>query len=129
MKQLNHRVVEVPFGGKATTAGFSNRRAEMWWKMRKWLEAGGAIPTNDVLVRELSTPTFWFDAKDQVVLEPKDSIRERLPSYGSPDIADALCLTFAADVPPDLDLFAERSRPDKPRGGRYHPFARGNGRR
>lgn len=129
LKQLNHRVVEVPFGGKATTAGFSNRRAEMWWKMRKWLEAGGAIPTNDVLVRELSTPTFWYDTKDQVVLEPKDSIRERLPSYGSPDIADALCLTFAADVPPDLDLFAERSRPDKPRGGRYHPFARGNGRR
>jgi hypothetical protein len=33
-----------------------------------------------------------------VVLESKDEIRKRMPGAGSPDIADALALTFAAPV-------------------------------
>lgn len=131
LRQLGHRVVEVPFGGKATTAGFLNRRAEMWWKTKKWLETGGMLPQNDVLVKELATPVYWYDSKDQVVLEPKDSIRERLgvDGGGSPDIADALCLTHAADVGPVLDMFEERLTPQRQAERRYHPFARGNGRR
>ena len=43
--------------------------------------------------------------------------------------ADALALTFAADVGPALDMFAARLTPPRQAERRYHPFARGNGRR
>ena len=48
------------------------------------------------LKSELSVPRYWYDGTGRIVLEPKDRIRERLGA--SPDIADALALTFAAPV-------------------------------
>lgn len=125
LRQLGHQVTEVPFGGKALSAGFFNRRVEMWWRMKEWLERGGSIPEDPDLIRELATPTYWFnDNKDQRVLEPKDEIRSRLPKHGSPDIADALALTFATDLPTRLDLQERRLTPQEREARRYHPFAR-----
>ena len=98
LRQMGHSVVEVPFGGKATTSQFHNRRAQMWWEMREWLRSGGAIPRNAALKQELAAPTYSYDSQGRVVLESKDSIRKRLHGAGSPDIADALALTFAAPV-------------------------------
>ena len=99
LRQLGHAVVEVPFGGKATDPEqFKNRRSEMWWNMRSWVLGGGAIPNILALKRELATPTYTYDATGRKVLESKDQIKKRLDGAGSPDIADALCLTFAAPV-------------------------------
>jgi hypothetical protein len=123
LRQLHHTVLGVQFGAKSLTAGFMNRRAEMWWKMKLWLESGGAIPNDPVLVQELATPTYGFNGRGEVVLESKDDIRERLPGRGSPDIADALCLTHAAEVAPVLNLLEERERPLLGGGQRrYDPF-------
>jgi hypothetical protein len=47
------------------------------------------------LKQELATPVYWFDAQGRKVLEGKDEIKKRLLERGSPDIADALALTFA----------------------------------
>jgi hypothetical protein len=124
LRQLGHQVIEVPFGGRPTTAGYANRRAEMWCKMRDWLKAGGAIPHDEDFIRELATPVFWHNNKDEVVLEPKDSIKERLPDYGSPDIADAACLTWAADVATATDVFEDRLRRKPKSGGDYDPFSK-----
>lgn len=101
LRHLGHEVIEVPFGGKALQeARFLNRRSEMWYGLREWLKAGGCLPHEGAdgarLKAELSTPLYWFDAAGKIVLEPKDKIRERLGA--SPDIADALALTFAAPV-------------------------------
>ncbi len=101
LRHLGHEVIEVPFGGKALQeARFINRRSEMWYGMREWLKAGGCLPAESPaglrLKAELSTPLYWYDPAGKIVLEPKDKIRERLGS--SPDIADALALTFAAPV-------------------------------
>jgi hypothetical protein len=99
LRQLGHSVIEVPFGGKATQPHlFVNRRTEMWWGMREWLVSGGAIPNETALKQELATPIYWFDAAGRKVLEPKDEVKKRLMGAGSPDIADALALTFAAPV-------------------------------
>lgn len=96
LRQLGHDVIEVPFGGKALVESqFANRRCEMWWRMKEWIESGGAIPSDPTLRQELSTPTYWFDAAGRKVLESKDEIKKRLQGGASPDIADALCLTFA----------------------------------
>lgn len=106
LRHLGHEVMEVPFGGRALQeARFLNRRSEMWYGLREWLKAGGCLPAEGAdsarLKSELSTPLYWYDAAGKLVLEPKDKIRERLGS--SPDIADALALTFAAPVGlPDL---------------------------
>lgn len=110
LRQLKFDVVEVPFGGKATSAHlFLNRRAEMWFAMRDWLLSGGAIPNDASLKQELATPIYWFDPAGRKVLEPKEDIKERLQGGASPDIADALALTFAAPVATKtpLDQIAE----------------------
>ncbi|HCZ43165.1 MAG TPA: terminase [Desulfovibrio piger] len=101
LRQLGHEVIEVPFGGKPLQEGrFANRRSEMWYGLRQWLKSGGKLPDegDDVprLRAELSAPLYWYDAAGRMVLEPKDKIKERLGA--SPDIADALALTFAAPV-------------------------------
>jgi hypothetical protein len=98
LRQMGHEVLEVPFGGKAIkTTQFVNRRTEMWFGMADWIRAGGAIPDNRALKQELATPTYWFE-HDQRRLESKDQIKKRLHGRNSPDIADALALTFAAPV-------------------------------
>lgn len=103
LRQLDYYIVEVPFGGKANQPNlFVNRRAEMWWQVKEWLSNGGSIPNNTDLKAELSTPTYWFDALGKRCLESKDEIKKRLQGGGSPDIADALALTFAYPVSKQL---------------------------
>jgi len=100
LRQLGHPVMEVPFGGRALNNGrFANRRAEMWYAVRDWLMAGGCLCRQgdwNRLRSELCAPSYSFDAAGRIVLESKDAIRERLGT--SPDLADALALTFAAPV-------------------------------
>lgn len=108
LRQLGYDVTEVPFGGKATMPNlFVNRRAEMWWGMKEWLDLGGAIPNDNALKQELATPIYWFDSAGRKVLEPKDEIKKRLQGGGSPDMADALALTFAYPVKkrPMIDIY------------------------
>ena len=99
IRQLGKDVVEVPFGGRAISPQrFVNRRSEMWWQVREWVRSGGAIPDHRDLKTELATPIYWYDAQGRVALEPKSEIKKRLAGGASPDIADALALTFAHPV-------------------------------
>jgi hypothetical protein len=99
LRQLSYDVIEVPFGARANEPDlYINRRTEMWWGMKQWLDENGAIPNDPKLKQELATPTYWYDSAGRKVLEPKDQIKKRLQGGGSPDLADALALTFAAPV-------------------------------
>ena len=99
LRQLSYDVIEIPFGGKATKPEqYINRRTEMWWLMKQWIEEGGAIPNDTALKQELATPIYWYDNVGRRVLESKDQIKKRLQGAGSPDLADALALTFALPV-------------------------------
>ena len=125
LRQLGYDVVEVPFGGKATQPNqYINRRTEMWFEVKEWLALGGAIPNDNALKQELATPIYWFDAAGRKVLEPKDEIKKRLQGAGSPDLADALALTFAypvqVKVPRHLMDFTAQIK-SKPRD--YDPYA------
>lgn len=111
LRQLGHEITEVPFGARALLATlYVNRRTEMWCKMAEWLRAGGAIPNMRAMKQELATPTYKFDNSERRALEAKDEIKKRLPESGSPDLADALALTFAAPVLPKVRTFAEDGR-------------------
>lgn len=98
-RQLGYDVTEVNFGARASEHNrYANKRTEMWDSCREWLEAGGSIPDTLALKTELSTPEYHFDAANRMVLEKKDEVKKRMGR--SPDIADALVLTFAEPVFP-----------------------------
>lgn len=98
LRRMGVDVIEVPFGGKPLNPGqYANKRAEMWGEMAAWIKSGGALPEREAdLGEELACAVYDFDAAGRMRLEPKDKIKERLGK--SPDLADALALTFAAPV-------------------------------
>jgi phage terminase large subunit len=70
-------------------------RDELWMLCREWLEDRDCkLPKNDKLASELTTPRYSYSSSGKIKLESKDEMRKR--GHGSPDIADALCLTMAA---------------------------------
>jgi len=99
LRRMGIAVVEVPFGGAPNQPGrYKNKRAEMWGEMGEWIKAGGALPSEETeLGAELASAVYDFDEAGRLRLEPKEKIKERLGK--SPDLADALALTFAAYVP------------------------------
>lgn len=100
LRQLGFSPIGVHFGGKATQPRYTNKRTEMWWEMAEWLRSGAALPTLQALKTDLAAPTYWFGNDDKLVLEPKDDIKARIKV--SPDLGDALALTFAHPVHRDL---------------------------
>lgn len=102
LRAVGRGPIPVQFHGPALDDRYKNRRAEMWLKMAAWVKAGGCLPKIPALVAELTTPTYFF-AMGKFQLEDKDSIKKRLGR--SPDLADALALTFAIpDLPSELML-------------------------
>jgi len=126
LRQLSYDVIEIPFGGKANKPEqYINRRGEMWWLMKQWIEEGGAIPNDTALKQELATPIYWYDNVGRRVLESKDQIKKRLQGAGSPDLADALALTFALPVakkvPEDIYIKRRKAATQKKE---YDPYSR-----
>lgn len=121
LRQLGYRAMGVDFGGKAIEPKYANRRAEMWWKMAEWIREGGTLPELPELVSELTTPVYKFDEHSKLLLEKKADIKKR--TGVSPDLADALALTFAAPVAPRelrrLTGGGQQTQHD------YDPFKRG----
>lgn len=84
--------IGVQFHAPAFDDRYKNRRAEMWLEMARWVKRGGALPPVDELRGELIEPTYTF-LNGKFLLEDKDQIKARIGR--SPDLADALALTFA----------------------------------
>ncbi len=66
--------------------------------MLDWLGDGGGadIPDRDEWQASLCAPGYSFDSNSRLLLEKKDDIRQRVGF--SPDVGDALALTFAENV-------------------------------
>ena len=96
------RVVGVRFGNRAQDPSlYANVRAEIWSRMAKWLQDGGAIPDERpvpgqaTLASELLLPQLKHGGEKRVQLEAKHEVSKRLGSHAaSPDGADALATTF-----------------------------------
>ena len=96
LRQLGYRTIEVNFGGRASDETYADKRTEMWFGMRDWLLQGGSIPNLSPLKTDICGPTYEFMSNGKVKLERKDDMKARgLPS---PDLGDALALTFAEPV-------------------------------
>lgn len=122
LRMLGRSPVAVHFASKASDPRYANKRAEMWFRMAEWVKGGGALPNAPGLAAELTTPTYSFKG-DQLLMEPKEDIKKRLGR--SPDLADALALTFAQPVtPPPRGIEALFHTPDKALTD-YDPWSRG----
>lgn len=96
----------TPFGvqsaSKAIDDRYFNKRAEMWFAMREWIRAGGALPNIPEIVAELTTTEYTMK-NGKLLLQPKDIVKKKLGR--SPDIADALAQTFALpDRPKNMNF-------------------------
>jgi hypothetical protein len=104
LRALHVHCFDVQFGAKQQGTGwatgnqgeqYANKRAEMWGCMRQWL-ATGAIPDNQDLKAQLVGPTYTYNLRNEILLEKKEDMMKR--GLDSPDLADALALTFALPV-------------------------------
>lgn len=98
------RMVELGYGSKITAVNFGskafddehykNRRAEMWVGIREWLDEGAQMPDRDEIQLDLCAVTYKHDSTgERLQLESKADMKKR--GIKSPDIGDALALTFA----------------------------------
>jgi hypothetical protein len=72
-------------------------RDELWMAVKDWLATRAAkLPKDDQLRHELVAPRYTFMSNGKLLVESKDSMRKR--RMRSPDLADALCLTFAGNA-------------------------------
>ncbi|MGH9404416.1 MAG: terminase [Terriglobia bacterium] len=100
--QLQHRgytkgLFEFHGGERAQdTAMYSNRRAEVWGKLRAQLQSGMQVPDNPEVEQELSNVQYGMNQRGQIQLEKKQDMKAR--GLASPDRGDALAMTFAVDV-------------------------------
>lgn len=110
LRTNGHSPMNVQFAAPATDRRYKNRRMEMHWRLAEWIKGGGALPPIPELVGELITPTYTFSG-GQMLLEEKDQVKKRLGR--SPDLADALALTFGL-----VDMPAAVRESLQPAGGR-----------
>lgn len=123
LRNIGKAPMPIHFAGKALDSRYANIRAEMWFKMAQWIKEGGAIPNVPGLAAELTTPTYTYRG-DQFLMEPKEDIKKRLGR--SPDLADALALTFAFPVQPRPRGLEALVAADYSKAVRdYDPFDRG----
>jgi len=97
--------IGIQFHGAPLDQRYKNRRCEMWMMMAEWIKKGGAMPYIPELIKELTAPTYTF-TNGKFQLEDKDQLKKRIGV--SPDLADALALTFAF---PDQPSMAEANNP------------------
>lgn len=116
-----YRPIEVQFHAPSPTvdgkpAKYKNRRAEMHFGLSEWVKGGGALPNMPELMGELTTPTYVVREDGKFQIEAKEQVKERLGR--SPDLADALALTFAFPDAITADT-AKTRRDDDPADARY----------
>ena len=119
LRAAGRNVYAIQFDAPSANPRYANMRAQMWMEMADWVKSG-CLPKIPELVAELSTPTYFFSG-GKFQIEPKDAVKKRLGR--SPDLADALALTFAL---PDTPARARDMVPARRRDAlqEYDPYAR-----
>jgi hypothetical protein len=141
LNQHNLPVEDIQFGSRPSRGDqikYAQKRSEMWGAMRDGLRYL-AIPNSAELRDQLIAPEFDYNLKGELQLEKKSDMKKR--GLDSPDIADALALTFARQVFPrayddwtgtggnvvsDYNPFSDaalagRTLPEAKGAGRYAP--------
>jgi hypothetical protein len=104
-RQING-IYNINAGAKPTDkyaeAEFVNLRAELCWKMREWILGGGKLVRNDdwYQLTKLKYRTKLEGTKGKMAIISKEELLKE--GIESPDVADALMMTFRTDDMPDV---------------------------
>lgn len=114
LRAIGHDIEEVQFGSRALDPRkYAQRRSELWGLMKDWLKVG-AIANDQELLDDLTGPEYGFTSTEQVQLERKADMKAR--GLSSPDIADALAITFAVTPPlPGEDMLPSAAQSERDR--------------
>ena len=74
-------------------------RAQMWGNMRDALRDGVRLPDSDDLRVDLTGLEYGYNLRNDIQLEKKEDAKKR--GLTSPDLADALALTYCLPVAPN----------------------------
>lgn len=76
---------------------YTNKRAEMWGEIKDWLgKQPASVPDSDELQADLCQIKYAYDSNNALKMEKKEDMARR--GFRSPDMADALGLTFAQPI-------------------------------
>lgn len=121
LREQGHRIHAVHSGTAALDSKvYANKRAELWGRMRDWLQQPPVrMPNDPALISDLSAPSYRYDSSGRLLIEKKDDMRAR--GIRSPDIADALALTFAEFIAmsPENELAAVQANHSAPTAAGY----------
>lgn len=124
-REASMNVIGVQFAGKASSDKYLNKRAEILWLFREWLESGGMLPKNDQLLREMISVKYGTTKSGKFFVEAKDDIKKRLGH--STDLLDACGMTFALPEQPGMGgenpLIGGYEGPEQQT---YSPYAKSN---
>ena len=112
--ELNIPVIGVNNAERASNdEAYENKRAEMWWLMKKWFEDAPVRMVNEpALIADLIAPQPEESSNGRKLLESKKKMAKR--GIRSPDGGDALSLTFAEPVALRNNMDGGFSRTSRP---------------
>lgn len=97
LRELGHvvRDVNVSESSSMMNNQAAKLRDELWLSLKEWLNARACkLPKLEELRQELVAPTYTFTSNGKIKVEGKQEMKRR--GMRSPDLADALGLTFAS---------------------------------
>ena len=98
-RQLAVEVIEINFGAKATMPQYANMRAQCWGQLKQAITDGMRLPDDADMKSDITSVEYGYNIRNQIQLEKKEDMKKR--GLHSPDIADALALTYAMPVLPN----------------------------
>jgi hypothetical protein len=110
LRDRGFKIIEFHGGAEPSDKKmYFNKRAEAWGRMKAWLTSGRAsIPVSTELRDDLVGIEYGYkDTTGQLALEKKADMKKR--GLASPDVADALAMTFAQAFASDAMSIARRS--------------------
>lgn len=98
LREMGYNVRDVNVAEASAMNPNANKlRDELWLSVKDWLATRTVkVPNESTLRHELVAPRYSFTSSGKIVVESKDSMKKR--GMRSPDLADALCLTFAGNA-------------------------------
>lgn len=93
---FKERVIGVNFAQRASDEEhYVNKRSECWGEMAEWIKEA-QIPEGDEWLADVTSTAYKYDSRSRIKLESKEDVKKLVGK--SPDLADALAMTFAEPV-------------------------------
>jgi hypothetical protein len=96
-RELGVPLVDVVVANKSSNPQkYVNVRSQLYGSMKEWLANGADVPNDPELRKQMLSMEYGYNGRMQIQLMSKKELKKK--NGFSPDIPDAIALTFADDV-------------------------------